>query len=172
MEEVWKKVVGYEDLYEVSNIGRVRSLRRNKILSTPNRIAGRGYPFLYLYRNGKRDSQMVHRLVAKAFIPNPNNYDEVNHKDEDATNNVVTNLEWCTHSYNMNYGTRNYRAGKANARPIDQYTLDGTFVRHFECGAHSTERITGIPRHTIRRSLKHLGTLINFYFRYTDETNP
>ena len=117
--EIWKPVKEFEDLYEVSNIGRVRSLRRNKILSTPNRIAGRGYPFLYLYRNGKRDSQMVHRLVAKAFIPNPNNYDEVNHKDEDATNNVVTNLEWCTHSYNMNYGTRNYRAGKANARPID-----------------------------------------------------
>ena len=107
MEE-WKKIPGYEGLYEVSNMGNVRNVRRNKLLrlsKTNNR-----YIRVSLCKNGIKTGLTVHRLVAEAFLPNPDNLPEVNHKDEDKTNNRVENLEWCDHKYNMNYGTRNIRA--------------------------------------------------------------
>lgn len=116
LEEIWKPIEGYEGLYEVSNLGRVRSLNYNhtgkvKILSL--RVNKYGYIQVGLYNNGKRKFYGVHRLVAQAFIPNQDNKTEVNHIDEDKTNNIVTNLEWCTASYNINYGTRNIRVGNS-----------------------------------------------------------
>ena len=118
-EEIWRPIVGYEGLYEVSSYGRVRSLDRyvkgksyrlhkGKVLS-PGKNS-RGYLSAVLSYNGKHKAITVHRLVAEAFLPNPDNLPEVNHKDEDKTNNRVENLEWCNHKYNMNYGTRNIRA--------------------------------------------------------------
>ena len=113
MIEEWRSIEGYEGLYEVSSYGRVRSLdrydnrnyfRKGKVLSpgkTPN-----GYLVVVLSCNEKQKTITVHRLVAQAFIPNPDNLLEVNHKDEDKTNNSVDNLEWCDHSYNNNYGSR------------------------------------------------------------------
>lgn len=111
MEEIWKNVTeeGYENLYEVSNLGRVRRIgkKNGKCLKPyPNK---KGYLQVDLTNNGKRKCCRIHRLVAKAFIPNPNNLEEVNHKDENKTNNMVTNLEWCTSEYNANYKTRNKR---------------------------------------------------------------
>ena len=119
--EEWRPVVGYEGLYEVSSYGRVRSfdryvkysngqihLHKGRILSPGKDTIG--YLFVILSCNGKRKIINVHRLVAEAFISNINNLPEVNHKDEDKTNNRVENLEWCDHKYNMNYGTRNIRA--------------------------------------------------------------
>ena len=113
MEE-WRDIIEYEGLYQISNKGRVKSLgnnknRKEKILSLK---PINGYIRVFLYKNGKPKPYSVHRLVAIAFIPNPNNYPEVNHIDEDKTNNIVENLEWCDKKYNMNYGTRNNRAGK------------------------------------------------------------
>ena len=108
MMEEWKAIPGYEGLYEVSNMGNVRNVRRNTLLrlsKTNNR-----YIRVSLCKNGIKTGLTVHRLVAEAFIPNPDNLPEVNHKDEDKTNNRVENLEWCDHKYNMNYGTRNIRA--------------------------------------------------------------
>lgn len=103
MEE-WKNVIGYEGLYEVSNKGNVRNVRRNKLLKlSKNRY---GYIQVYLYKNGIRTVFTVHRLVAQAFLPNPDNLPEVNHRDEDKTNNRVENLEFCDHKYNVNYGHR------------------------------------------------------------------
>ena len=115
--EEWRPVVGYEGLYEVSNIGRVRSLDRyvkgkgksyflhkGRVLSPGIKTEG------YLIVRLQRRMFYVHRLVTEAFLPNPDNLPEVNHKDEDKTNNRVENLEWCDHKYNMNYGTRNIRA--------------------------------------------------------------
>ena len=120
-EEIWKPVVGYEGLYEVSSYGRVKSLDRyvkysdgriylhkGKVLSLAK--DKNGYFVVSLYFNGKHNTIKVHRLVAQAFIPNPDNLPEVNHLDEDKTNNRVENLEWCDHKYNMNYGTRNIRS--------------------------------------------------------------
>ena len=114
MEE-WRDVVDYEGLYMVSNCGRVKSLNYNhtgKEEVLKENTNKKGYKIIYLYKNGKRQKYKIHRFVAKAFIPNANNFPEVNHKDEDKTNNKVDNLEWCTAEYNINYGTRNEKLSK------------------------------------------------------------
>lgn len=117
MEEIWKDIEGYEGLYQVSNFGRVKSLGRfkknnqikEKILKP--RINSSGYKQVSLY-NKFQKTYSVHRLVAKAFIPNPDNLPQVNHKDENKLNNHVNNLEWCNSKYNNNYGTHNKRVGR------------------------------------------------------------
>ena len=112
--EIWRDIEGFEGLYQVSNLGRTKRLYKNdkeKILKPFfNRY---GYLYINLYKEGKRETCRVHRLVAKAFIPNPENKPEVNHKDEDKTNNKVENLEWMTRRENNNYGTRNERSRKS-----------------------------------------------------------
>lgn len=112
-EEIWRPVVGYEGLYEVSSYGRVRSLDRyvNNNSFWKGRILklsddGRGYLRAHLCLNNKIKNFLVHRLVAQAFIPNPDNFPQVNHIDEDKSNNCVDNLEWCSIEYNNNYGSR------------------------------------------------------------------
>ena len=125
MEEQWKDIViesngvlyNFEGKYEVSNMGRVRSLNyrgTGEVRLLTQRKNNSGYFQVSLYKNGKRIVFLVHRLVANAFIPN-NNIDktEVNHIDEDKENNCVNNLEWCNKKYNMNYGTRCKRASKS-----------------------------------------------------------
>lgn len=105
MEETWKVIDGYEN-YEVSNLGRVMSLkyhRGNRKVILKQSINAYGYPVVSLSKNGKSAPIAVHRLVATAFIPNPNNLPQVNHKDECKTNNAVWNLEWCDVSYNVSY---------------------------------------------------------------------
>lgn len=105
MNETWKDITGYEGLYQVSDLGRVRSLKFGKVrILNPGRIKS-GYLMVGLCRDGKVRNVRVHRLVAEAFIPNPSNCPVINHKDENPGNNVVDNLEWCTAKYNTNYGT-------------------------------------------------------------------
>ena len=110
MQEIWKDISGFEGFYEISSYGRVRSVKSGRILSTSKCGGCRGYLSVCLSKNGKRYGKLVHRLVAEAFIPEVEGLSEVNHKDEDKTNNRVENLEWCDHKYNMNYGTRNIRS--------------------------------------------------------------
>ena len=118
MQEVWKDVVGFESLYQVSNLGRVRVCDRvvqysdGRVYNYKGKILNlfenkrRGYVYVNMRDiNHNKQVYSVHRLVAQAFIPNPNNWPEVNHKDEDKTNNCVENLEWCTRLYNIMYGT-------------------------------------------------------------------
>lgn len=113
MEEVWKPVVGYEGVYEVSNIGRVKRLpigkqwpyRKTHNNIRKQKITRRGYLSVNLSYNDNVKWCLVHRLVAQAFIPNPNNYPYVNHKNEVKTDNRAENLEWCTHVYNCRYGS-------------------------------------------------------------------
>ena len=116
--EIWKDVVGYEGLYQVSNLGNVKSLDRivfnkgiskfykmkGKKLST-NKSNGSGYKVISLNKDGISKNYYTHRLVAEAFVPNENLYPQVNHKDENKYNNNSNNLEWCTCKYNNNYGT-------------------------------------------------------------------
>ena len=118
--EIWKDIAGYEGLYQVSNLGRVKSLSRrdrlNRVIQEKilkPRSNKDGYLIVDLYKEGKRKTYKVHRLVAQAFIPNPDNKSQVNHRDEDKTNNKVENLEWMTCKENINYGTHNERMAKS-----------------------------------------------------------
>lgn len=110
--EVWKPVVGYENSYEVSNLGRVRSLLTNSILKQSKRKRSQEYLRVGLWDGKRQNTYSVHRLVALAFIPNVNNLPQVNHKDENPANNAVYNLEWCDADYNTNYGHHNENVSK------------------------------------------------------------
>lgn len=111
MIEIFKDIEGYED-YQISNLGRVKSLRfgKEKILKPVKN--NKGYIYVCLSKQGKHKNHKIHRLVAQAFIDNPNNFSELNHKDEDKTNNCVNNLEWCNRKYNNNHGTRTEKTSK------------------------------------------------------------
>ena len=131
MNEIWKDVVGYEGLYQVSNLGNVRSVERTINMEHPRygsaivkyeskELRGylneRGYRKVCLTKNKHSKIRFVHRLVAEAFIPNPNKLPQINHKDEDKTNNHVDNLEWCTNKYNTNYGEKRKQKLSINAK--------------------------------------------------------
>ena len=108
-----KDVVGFEGLYKVTSCGKVWSCRKNKFMRS---AGGPGqYQMIGLWTaDGKQVFDYIHRIVAKAYVPNPNNYPEVNHKDEIKDHNWASNIEWCTRNYNINYGTRNERAAKTS----------------------------------------------------------
>ena len=108
MEEIWADIEGYEGLYQISNLGRVWSIRK-EIYMKGGLVSD--YYGVSLTKDGHYDTFSIHRLVAKAFIPNPLNLPQVNHKDEDKFNNRVDNLEWCDAKYNSNYGLRNSKIG-------------------------------------------------------------
>lgn len=113
---MWKQIVGYEGLYAVSDAGEVKSLRKNRILKLQSNRDG--YLLVMLSKNGISKGYLVHRLVAKAFIDNPQNKPEINHIDEDKTNNSVSNLEWCTRSENLRHGTAARRIGDKLSKPV------------------------------------------------------
>lgn len=143
MEEIWKPI-GYEG-YEVSNLGRVKSYKYDKIngkIMNPYKNT-KGYLQIDLQLDGrKRENRVhlsVHRLVAIAFIPNPDNLPQVNHKDEDKTNNCVDNLEWCTNDYNAHYGTHIERVAEKIRVPIYSVDKQGN-IEHFP-GVREADRI-------------------------------
>lgn len=150
MEEIWCPIKGYESMYEVSDQGRVRSLKFvNERILKPGRDKD-GYLQVGLYKNGEGKKCKIHRLVAQAFIPNPQNLTEVNHRDENKTNNSVQNLEWCDRKYNNNYGTRNQMVSMKLSKTVLQYTKSGAFVREWK----STR--------DVERNLGYLHTYISF----------
>lgn len=140
MNEIWKDIEGYEGLYQVSNLGRVRSLERFNVNSGvyQNRVRvlkqshnRRGYKTVTLIKRKARKTVTVHRLVAKAFLENPKMLPQVNHKDENKENNAVGNLEWCDNRYNYSYGTRVERVTKKLQKPILQFDENGNFINEF-----------------------------------------
>lgn len=171
MEEIWRDIKDYEGLYQVSNLGRVRSLDHigkskhngtrlflGKIIKQFNK-GNTEYKRVVLVKNGKHKKFSVHRLVAMAFPDlvdwteeakgKPFDELQVNHKDEHKDNNCVGNLEWCTASYNQNYGTaierrvNKQKKTMSTMKPVLQYTLDGQFVAEYP-SAKEAERQTGI----------------------------
>lgn len=119
MQEIWKDIIiekngvlyDYTGLYQVSNLGRVYNSKKGRLMKLTKN--NKGYLVVALSKNGKQKSFYIHRLVATAFIPNPNNLPCINHKSEIKTENHVTNLEWCDITYNNNFGTRTEKARKA-----------------------------------------------------------
>ena len=146
-EEIWCPIKGYESLYEVSDQGRVKSLKFGKERILKPGSDKDGYLQVGLHKNGYKKMCRVHRLVSQTFIPNPNNLPEVNHRDENKTNNSVQNLEWCDRKSNCNYGTRNQRVSEKNTNgklssPVLQYTKSGEFVKEWK-STHDVERNLG-----------------------------
>lgn len=162
--ELWKDVVGYEGFYQVSNMGRVRSLDRFIVakdgtkreykgrLLTPC-DAGKGYRTVMLQANGKRSTPRLCRVVATAWIPNPNNLPQVNHKDEDKSNDKAENLEWCSAVYNTNYGTGIKRRARKISRKVNQYDLNGVFVKAWD-SIRDAEQALNIDNSHITRCCK------------------
>lgn len=140
--EVWKDIAGYEGYYQVSNFGNVRSLDREDIrnngvkrnlkgkLMNP-RLDKDGYIVINFCKEGIKKTHKIHRLVAIAFLPNPSNLPEVNHKDEDKKNNYVNNLEWCSTKYNINYGSRNERSAQKRRKKVNQFSKEGNLINTF-----------------------------------------
>lgn len=143
MKEIWVDIKGYEGLYQVSNTGKIKSLnykRSNKEHFLKLSFNRGKYIKVTLYKNNKLRTFQVHRLVAEAFIPNPKGFPQVNHKDEDKTNNCVYNLEWCTQIYNLSYGTARERMTCTLSKKVYQYNKNNDLLKEWksvsECGKH------------------------------------
>ena len=157
-EELWKDIKGYEGLYQVSDIGRVKSLerivarkngRRQPIQERILKPSTNEYGYLYVNlcnSNSKRKSFLIHRLVCEAFHENPENKPCVNHIDENKINNEASNLEWCTVKENCNHGTRNARIAKS----VGQYTRDGKLIKVWQ-STMEVERQLGVDNAFISR---------------------
>lgn len=155
--EIWRPVAGYEGLYEVSSFGRVKSLgrtepifnsvrfRKDKIMR--QKLTKFGYLEATLSKNGKPSTKKIHRLVAEAFLPNPEGLPQVNHKDEDKTNNRVENLEWCSAKYNMNYGSVKRRVGEKHSKPVAQLSLEGKIIKVYKSAAEAGRNGVAMQQH-------------------------
>ena len=147
--EQWKSIAGYEGLYEVSYLGMVKSLKHGKEKILKPRKDTSGYLQVVLYKDGHGKNIRVHRLVAETFIPNPNNLETVNHKDEVKTNNVASNLEWMSREDNVAYSQPQWE--KRSVQMLDKST--GELLATFP-SLHEAERVTGIANHSISSCCK------------------
>ena len=142
-KEIWKDVVGYEGIYQVSSMGNVRSIDREIVDVNGNirkytgntmklELSKEGYWRVGLNYKGSKVKFLVHRLVAMAFIPNPNNLPEINHKNEIKNDNRVGNLEWCTSKYNSNYGSAKYRNIEKIRKKVAKYSKCGKLIKEYD----------------------------------------
>ena len=152
MEEEWRDIAGYEGLYMVSNLGRVKSLNYNRTGQERTlKVAKNRYGYLYvnLSNGGISKNYTIHRLVAVTFLPNPENYNEINHKDENKENNCVQNLEWCSRKFNCNFGTRNKRASEKKrndpkrSKPVLAISKESGLIIEYP-SIMEAERVTGV----------------------------
>lgn len=193
METVkWLPIPGYETYYEVSSGGQVRSvgymssktmhyLPRNRPILLKQETTKDGYKRVVLCKDGCKRHFSVHRLVAMAFLLNPHNLPQVNHKDENPANNKVSNLEWCTGKENCNYGLHRKRIverqtnNPSRSRPVSQFSLDGSHVADFP-STREAERQTGVKCESITRccrgKYKHAGGYHWQYYNPWHDLNP
>lgn len=188
--EEWRDVVGYEGLYQVSNLGRVKSLSRRIVYKDgreynypskviKNQKVSTGYRSVMLYGVNGKKQYYVHRLVAETFIPNPNNLSDVNHKDGCKTNNILSNLEWCSRSDNQKHAYKNGlnwahmdEAIKERSRPVIQYTSSGEVIAEY-ASTRKASKASGFNQGRIsqycRCENKKHSTYKGYIWRYKDE---
>lgn len=170
IKEEWRTIENYPE-YQISSFGRVKSLLFGKERILKQGKDENGYLQVVLTKDKKQKTFRVHRLVCSAFIPNPQNLPCVNHKDEQKTNNCVDNLEWCSYTYNINYGTRNDKCAKAHkgmkhtqetkdkickaqSKPILQFSKSGNIILHKWDSISQASEILGIDNSSISKSCK------------------
>lgn len=155
--EIWKDIKGYEGLYKISNLGNVKSLPRattkGKLLV--KNLDSYGYEKVTLSKNGIHKQFSVHKLVATSFIENPYNLKSINHKDEVKTNNIVSNLEWCSEKYNVNYGSCIPKRSNRRKRAVLQFSKSGELIREW-ASAVDAEIALGISRKQISAVIHNL----------------
>ena len=164
--EIWKDIEGYEGHYQVSDKGRVKSVKFGKERILKPVITTKKYLQVHLCKNNIRKDYHIHRLVAQAYIPNPNNLPHINHKNEDRTDNRVENLEWCDAKYNNNYGNHNKKISEKLSKSVDQFSIEGKFIKTWS-SMHQVTRELGITVGQIslccRKKQKKAG---NFIWKY------
>ena len=176
MEEIWKDIEGYEGLYQISNIGQIKALEKPRISPSggvgirPEKILKtwdnqRGYLQIVIRKNNIPKGHKIHRLVAEHFIPNPNKYPQVNHKNGIKTDNRVENLEWCTAQENIRHSWKNGLSTSLMDNPkitksVFQYDKDGAFIREWisasNCGRNGYSRV-GVRDCCLNRQMTHRG---------------
>jgi len=174
--EEWRAVAGYEGLYEVSNLGRVRKLanvsyrpnrwgtiteyhQKGKML-VPAFDGKKNYLFIALSKEGTKTFFTIHRLVAKAFIPNPDNLPQVNHKDENKTNNRADNLEWCTNIYNSYYGNH------SKCKKVLQMDDDGNVIAEYD-STRAAAKVIGVDHVSIAYACRgKTKTIRGYHWKY------
>lgn len=171
MEEIWKDIPGYNGLYQISNLGHVKSLNFNNsnkenLLSIYNH---NGYLRVGIRHNKLLHNHLVHRLVAEAFIPNPENLPVINHKDGNKSNNSIENLEWVTSRENTEHAIReNLRPSMNCSRwgkyPISQYSINGKFIKTW-ISQREVERVLGFKQASISRAIKSMHPYKGFYWK-------
>lgn len=158
MEEKWKQIKGFEG-YMISSLGNVLNPYKRILKPIPNY---KGYFRVYLSNDAIKHKQFfIHRLVAMAFIPNPDNLPQINHKDKNPKNNSVENLEWCDNTYNQRY---------SNAMKINQYGINGDFIKKWDAIA-DVKRAIGIPTTNVSKCCKgNIKTINGFIFLYDGDS--
>ena len=171
MNEIWKEIEGYPN-YIISNMGRIKSLNyrrtgKEKIIKGSKNNSG--YLSVTLSKKGKMNPYLIHRLVAQAFLDNPDNLSQVNHKNELKDDNRVENLEWCSPQHNINYGTHNEKVAKTNSIPIIQFSKEGNFIQKWE-SATQVERELGFYNGHISKCCKgKLKSAYGYKWGYAEE---
>lgn len=177
MQEIWKDIKNYEGCYQVSNLGRVRSLnykQTKQIKELSYRVNHKGYIDVHLSKNGKSKRIVIHRLVAQTFIPNPNALPQINHIDGNKQNNNTTNLEWCNnsenqkHAYKKGLQLKKIGVNNPNHKKLNQYDLQGNYIKTWDYIKQASDSFN-IPHSNIinccRKTYKTAG---GFIWRYAD----
>lgn len=148
--EVWKDISGYEGHYQVSNCGRIKSLKYGKETIMSEKLNSMGYVDIIFTKSNEQKSIRVHRIVAEAFLDNSQGYPVINHIDGDKKNNHIDNLEWCTYSHNNKQA---YLQGQNKTKPIIQLTLDGVFIKEWNSMKEASEAV-GAHSSNIRKCIQ------------------
>jgi len=179
MEEVWKDIPNYEGMYQVSNLGNIKNVKKGKI-KIPNKNKN-GYLYIDLWKDNKNKKMTIHRAVAMAFLSNDNDYTDINHKDGNKTNNIVDNLEWCNRSHNLKEAYRlglrkptRAMLGKKgklcpNSKKIKQYDKLGNLIKIWNSTMDIERELNIIHNNVSSCCLGRLKTYKGFVWRFNDE---